>query len=91
MRMKLIVGLLGLALLTAAFFPLTRSDAARSRAKASQAFQNPQAGGPTGRALPNYDIRLADRDEFADYDLTSPQGRERAMQRAAVRARIPAT
>ncbi len=90
MRMKLIVGLLGLAFLAAAMFPFNRSDAARAKAKAAQALQNPRAGGPEGKGLENFDIRLADRDEFSDYDLISSQGRERANQKASVRARIPA-
>ena len=52
MRMKLLLGLLCVALAVAAIFPLTRSDAARTKATAGPALQE-GGGGPKGRALPN--------------------------------------
>ena len=90
MRTKLIVGFLGLALVTAAIFPLTRSDAARTKNNGAQALPNLQPVGPQGNPLPNFDIRLQGRGEFPDFDLTSPSGKERGLQNAAVRARVPA-
>ncbi len=86
MRMKLFLGLLCLSLAVAAIFPLTRSDAARTKATAGPAFQG-GGDGPSGRALPNYDVRLEGRGEFYDFDLTSPRGKQDALQHAAVRAR----
>lgn len=87
-RMKLLVGLLGLALVAAAIFPFTRSDAARG----TSSIPSPQdrGAGSSSRPLPDHDIRLGGKDEFSDYDLTNPTGRQRGLANAAVRARIPA-
>ena len=89
MRIKLLLGLLCLGLVAAAIFPLTRSDAAKTKATNGPALQDGEAG-PKGRALPNYDIRLEGRGEFSDFDLTTPQGKDAALQHAAVRARASA-
>ena len=82
MRIKLLVALLGLALVAAAIVPLNRSRAAR----------NLQQGGnnPLGRALPNYDVRLEGRNEFIDYELTTPSGKQLAMQSEKARSRASA-
>ncbi|HKO45510.1 MAG TPA: M36 family metallopeptidase [Pyrinomonadaceae bacterium] len=87
--MKLLLGLLCLGLVAAAIFPLTRSDAAKIRATAGTALQDGDAG-PKGRGLPNYDIRLEGRGEFSDFDLSTPQGKDAALQNASVRARASA-
>ena len=87
MRMKLLLGLLCLSLVAAAIFPLTRSDAARTKATAGPALQGDV---PNGRGLPNYDIRLEGRGEFSDFDISTPHGKEAALQHAAVRARVSA-
>src|SRR5215217_3795508 len=50
--------------------------------------QRTQPAPKTG--LPNYDIRLAGKTGFDDFDLTSTPGRARAQQTAHVRARLTA-
>ncbi len=62
-------------------FPLWKSDAAQ---------QPTITGSPQGsasRALPNFDIRLADRGEFNDMDLNSAPGKQAAMLNARTRSR----
>jgi len=60
MRKRLLLGLLSPALAAALLFPSMSSDAAREPLGSAPA-------GPAARAtLPNYDIRLAGRGEFAD-------------------------
>jgi extracellular elastinolytic metalloproteinase len=88
MRKSLLAGLLGVALLVAPAAFSTKSDAA------NPVRRNPAAA-PTRNAptpLANYDIRLAGRGEFADSDLSSNAGRQRAAAAgsAAVRARASA-
>lgn len=81
-RKILVLTFLGVALAAASMFPLRKSDAART-------LQRPGEPIPSvGRALPNFDIRLADRGEFLDYDLTSAAGKQSATQNAATRARV---
>jgi Zn-dependent metalloprotease len=90
MRKRLLVVLLGVALVAASMFPLIKSDAARA--------PQPTAGVTTGPArakrapLPNYDIRLAGRGEFNDIDLNSAAGKQSAAQNrdANVQARVSA-
>jgi hypothetical protein len=43
---------------------------------------------PLKPGLPNYDIRLAGKTGFDDFDLTSTSGRARAQQNAHARARL---
>lgn len=85
-RKLTVLALLGAALAAASMFPLRKSDAARSL----QPPRGPERIQSLGRALPNYDIRLAEKGEFLDYDLTSTAGRESATQNAATRARVSA-
>jgi Zn-dependent metalloprotease len=68
-------------------FPSMESNAARSFGP-----QEASAGSARRPALPNYDIRLAGKGEFADFDLSLPVGRQRAAQHAdaGVRARAAA-
>jgi Zn-dependent metalloprotease len=82
MRNKLLVALLAFAFAATSIFPLSNSDAALNPQKESAA-SPPQS-------LPDYDIRLAGRSEFSDYELNSPSGRQRALQNAATRARATA-
>jgi len=76
-RKILLVAFLGVALAAAAMFPSTNSGAARGV---------PDKGGRLG-PLPDFDIRLVNKGEFSDYDLTSQAGRQGAAQNAAARAR----
>jgi hypothetical protein len=90
MRLRLLVGLLGVALVAAALFPFTKSEAQRAPRKPSGVPAGPATAEWVG--LPNYDMRLADRGEFTDSDLSSPAGRQKAAERknAAVLARASA-
>jgi len=80
-RKLLVLAVLGAALAAASMFPLRKSDAAHSLRL---------TGAGSAPALPNFDIRLAEKGEFADYDLTSTEGKERATQNAVTRARVSA-
>jgi len=90
MRHRLLIGLLGVALVAAALFPFAKSDAQRGYGKSGVVPAGPAT--PEWVGLPNFDIRLADRGEFTDSDLGSPAGRQRAAERkiAAVQARASA-
>lgn len=81
MRSRLLVGLLSIALAAATMLPLGTSDAAH------QAPQPQDAPATLARVqretLPDYDIRLAGKGEFADADLGSPADRQRATQQGA--------
>ena len=86
MRKSLLLGLLGLVLAVASMIPLTKSGAAH----ASQ-----QKGGSAGKTrpktLPDFDIRLAGKSEFTDYDLNTPAAAAKgAAQNSALRARVTA-
>jgi len=80
-RTILIFTVLAVAAATAIVLPLWKSDAAPQQT----AIGSPQR--PTGRGLPNFDIRLTDRGEFNDMDLNSTAGKQAAMQNARTRAR----
>jgi Zn-dependent metalloprotease len=87
MRKSLLTALLAAALLAtpAAFTP--KSDAARALRQNA-----PAAAGNRPAPLPNYDIRLANRDEFDDTELNTDAGRRRAAGslNAALRSRASA-
>ena len=86
MRKSLLTGLLGVALLVCPVVLTTKSDAAKPlRQSAASSRTRPTP-------LPNYDIRLAGRGEFADSDLSSAAGRQRAASaaNAGVQARAAA-
>lgn len=75
MRKRLLIGLLGVALVAIAIFPLIKSGAAHA--------PRPKGGstdrGQSKRAtLPDYDLRLAGRGEFNDVDLSSAAGAKSA-------------
>jgi hypothetical protein len=84
MRKSLLVGLLGMVLAAASMIPLTKSGA-------TQASQ--QKGARTGKSqsvrktLPDYDIRLAGKSEFQDYDLKPEASAKGAAKSAALGAR----
>ena len=83
-RKILIFTVLAVAAAAAVVLPLWKSDAAPQRTVT----RSPK--GSAGRALPNFDIRLTDRGEFNDMDLSSPSGRLAAMQNARTRSRASA-
>jgi Zn-dependent metalloprotease len=86
MRKILLTALLAAALLAMPAAFSTRSDAANSLR------QDAPATGNRPEPLPNYDIRLAYRDEFDDTELNTEQGRQRGAgsANAALRARASA-
>jgi Zn-dependent metalloprotease len=83
-RKILIFTVLAVAAAAAIVFPLRKSDAAQQQTPTG----SPQ--GSASRALPNFDIRLTNRGEFNDIDLSSNSGRQVAMQNARTRPRASA-
>jgi Zn-dependent metalloprotease len=81
-RKILIFTVLAVAGAAAIVFPLWKSDAAPQRTVTTSQ--------KTSRALPNFDIRRADRGEFNDMDLSSTSGKQAAMQNARTRSRASA-
>ena len=86
MRKSLLTALLAAALLATPTAFSTRSDAANALR------QDAPAAGNRPEPLPNYDVRLANRDEFQDTELNTDAGRQRAAGslNAALRARASA-
>ncbi len=80
MRRRLLTGLLGLALVVTALTPLTKSGAARATGQ-EDTFTIKTPAKPAG--LPDYDIRLAGRGEFMDYDLSPAAGKQSGVQSTA--------
>jgi Zn-dependent metalloprotease len=86
MRKSLLLGLLGLVLAAASIIPLTKSGATHASAQKSGG-----AGKSRPKTLPDYDIRLTAKSEFADYDLNLPASAAKAAQQnSALRARTTA-
>lgn len=83
-RKILIITVLAVAAAAAIVLPLWKSDAAQQRTSIG----SPK--GSAGRALPNFDIRLTDRGEFNDMDLSSTSGKQAAVQNALTRSRASA-
>lgn len=83
-RRILIFTVLAVAAAAAIVLPSWKSDAAQQRT--SIGIQK----GSANRALPNFDVRLADRGEFSDMDLGSTPGKQAAMQTARTRSRSSA-
>jgi Zn-dependent metalloprotease len=81
-RKILIFTVLAVAAAATIVLPWWKSDAAQQPTSTAV----PQAS----RALPNFDIRLAGRGEFNDMDLSSPSGKQAAMQNARTRSRASA-
>ena len=79
MRKRLLVGLLGFALIAAATFPFAKSgaqDGGQIETPSKGVMETGRGGdmGASGarlqRALPDFDIRLADKGEFTDSDVS---------------------
>jgi len=83
-RKILIFTVLVVAAAAAVVLPFWKSNAAPQRT----VIGSPQ--GSANRALPNFDVRLTDRGEFNDMDLSSPSGKQAAMQNARTRSRSSA-
>jgi Zn-dependent metalloprotease len=83
-RKILIFTVVVVAIAAAIVLPLWKSDAAQQRTSTG----SPQ--GSASRALPNFDIRLTDRGEFNDLDLSSTPGKQAATQNARTRSRASA-
>jgi len=83
-RKVLIFTVLAMAAVAAIVLPFWKSDAAPQRTSTG----SPQAS--ANRALPNFDVRLTNRSEFNDMDLSSTPGRQAAMQNARARSRASA-
>ena len=88
MRKSLLLGLLGLILAAASMIPLTKSGATHA---SQQKGSSP--GKLRAKTLPDYDIRLVGKSEFADHDLNLPAAVAAAKvagQNSALRARATA-
>jgi Zn-dependent metalloprotease len=83
-RKFLIFTVLAMVAAAAIVLPLWKSDAAPQQT--STGSQQASAN----RALPNFDVRLTDRSEFNDMDLSSTPGRQAAMLNARTRSRASA-
>jgi Zn-dependent metalloprotease len=83
-RRILIFTVVAVAAVAAVVLPLWKSDAAPQRTSIG----SPKVS--AGHALPDFDIRLNGRGEFEDVDLSSPAGKQAAMQSAATRSRAAA-
>jgi Zn-dependent metalloprotease len=83
-RKILIFTVLAMAAATAIVLPVWKSDAAQQQTSIESVKT------PSSRALPNFDIRLANRGEFDDLDLSSTSGKQAALQNARTRTRASA-
>jgi Zn-dependent metalloprotease len=83
-RKVLIFTVLVVVAAAAIVLPLWKSDAAPQQTSTG----SQKASG--NRALPNVDVRLTDRTEFNDMDLSSTPGKQAAMQNARARSRASA-
>ena len=77
MRKRVFVGFLSVALIAASMFPLIRSDAANGHEPNRVTIRKVEARAST---LPNYDFRLVEKGEFADFDLSLPTEVRSALQ-----------
>jgi Zn-dependent metalloprotease len=83
MRKSLLTGLLGVALLITPVVFSTKSNAANPLRGKTPAAAAPAPPRSRPAPLPNYDIRLAGRGEFADTDVSSTANAQRAVASAA--------
>src|SRR5215207_4701209 len=90
MRKSLLTGFLGFALLVTPIVFSTKYDAAKSLQPTAPAAATPRIA--PAAPLPNYDIRLAGRGEFADTDVSTRARAQSAVSNgsAAVRSRAAA-
>jgi Zn-dependent metalloprotease len=77
MRKRVLLVLLGVALAAATLFPLIKSDAVHA---SGQKVVSNSIVRNESKTLPNYDIRLVDKGEFTDVDLSSTADLQRAAQ-----------
>ena len=84
-RKILLVAFLGVALAATLMFPFANSNASRALADKSLGLTQSGRTGP----LPDYDIRLAGKGEFTDYDLSPASARSAGLD-VAVQARAAA-
>jgi hypothetical protein len=84
-RKILLVAFLGVALAAALIVPFGNSNASRALADKSLGLTQSGRTGP----LPDYDVRLAGRGEFTDYDLSSASAKTAGLN-VAVQARAAA-
>ncbi|HKY45197.1 MAG TPA: hypothetical protein VJM50_19045, partial [Pyrinomonadaceae bacterium] len=84
-RKILLFAFLGVALAIAILFPFANSDASRALPDKSMGLTQSVRSGP----LPDYDIRLAGKGEFTDYDLSSASAKPAGLN-VAVQARAAA-
>jgi Zn-dependent metalloprotease len=87
MRKTLFTGLLGILLVVVSMFPFLKSNAAHKPAGAK--FSNLAPPLKPG-ALPNFDLRLAGKGEFADTDLSSADSVRNVGRSVATQARAAA-
>ncbi|HEY0082728.1 MAG TPA: hypothetical protein VGB61_08060, partial [Pyrinomonadaceae bacterium] len=83
MRKSLLLGLLGLVLAAASMIPLTKSGATHASQRKTDDTHKPRA-----KTLPDYDIRLVGKSEFADHEINSHAAK--GAQTHALRARATA-
>jgi hypothetical protein len=87
MRKTLFAGVVTTLLLVLSLFPIFKSDAAYAPdQKGSYKVGPPIRTGP----LPDYDIRLIDQKEFADYDLSVPDSAKATTRSVTVQSRASA-
>jgi hypothetical protein len=79
-RKILIFTVLAVTAAAAIVLPLWKSDAAQQRTS---------IGSPASRALPNFDIRLTDRGEFNDMDLSSTSGKQLRCKTLSLALELP--
>ena len=86
MRKILVLAFLGAVIAVASLFPLRKSDAQKVQ-RQDVGIRPIQA---SSRALPDFDIRLGDTGEFADFDVSSTSGKQQAMSLSKARTRVSA-
>lgn len=80
--------ILAVAAVAAVVFPFWKSDAAFSPQTRTSIGTQKSSSNPRG--LPNFDIRLSNRTEFEDMDLTSHVGKQNALRNAVAGQRVAA-
>ena len=86
MRKRVFIGFLSVALMAVSMFPFIRSNAALAPRPKAATTGSQRVKSAT---LPNYDVRLAERGEFTDIDLSSPSNIRSASENSdrAIRSR----
>jgi Zn-dependent metalloprotease len=86
MRKSIFVGVLGTLCVAVLLFPFFKSDAAYAPTDKNVLRVGPRVPSP----LPNYDVRLAGKGEFTDYDLSVTEAAQNAAKNAVTEARVSA-